>query len=399
MRKFFTLMFLAVSALTVSARQLYLCGDAPVGNGWNPTDAGQVPMTLAADGVTNTASFDVSGSAWFCVSIGGGANWDDFNANYRYSCSSFSAQSGTYQFEKLGDHAVSLTSGHYEISINSETMVMTLTVTPVAPPTTNSYHVVGGPFALQWVPALAEQKMEEVSTNVYQLVMENVSIAEVPATLWWRILVNSETYGWSNQYGANGYNKQTSGDDDNIVTQFEEEGIYTFTFTLDLSNGEASVPTLSYVKTGDIKYNYIFVDDQTGWNPLKLYAWGDAGEIFGTWGTTTVTGTEPTDVDGTTYYKIAYGPKEGAEANLIFFNGDGDTGDGDPTRSYITITADQDYYLRVTSGNVEVVTFPASILFEREFVKEQRSTVCLPFSLSEEDMGSADFSGWKGRSS
>ena len=171
MKKIFTLMMAALAAMTISAQQLYLCGDAPVGNGWGPTAANQVPMTLASDGYTNTASFDVTGQPWFCVSKGGGSSWDDFNANYRYSCSSFNGtQSGTYQFEMLGDNAVSLTAGHYDISIDARSMVMTLTYTPAAAPTTDTYSVVGDvALGVAWEPSSTDLVMTKKSETLYEL--------------------------------------------------------------------------------------------------------------------------------------------------------------------------------------------------------------------------------------
>jgi len=354
MKKIFTLMMVALAAMTVSAQQLYLCGDAPVGNGWGPTAANQVPMTLASDGYTNTASFDVTGQPWFCVSKGGGSSWDDFNANYRYSCSSFNGtQSGTYQFEMLGDNAVSLTAGHYDISIDARSMVMTLTYTPAAAPTTDTYSVVGDvALGVKWEPSSTDLVMTKKSETLYELVRENCTL-EANKPYYWRVLVNATTYGWgAHRYGASGYDAGEG--DDNVVSTFGESGVYNLTFTLDLSAGAASIPTVTAVKAGEAAKNILYVSDETGWTTLKVYAWGDGGEIFGGWGSTTVTGSETTVVNGVTYNKLPFLSKDATE-HLIFFNGDDDQGDADPTRALVDIPANVDTYVKVTSGHAEVV--------------------------------------------
>lgn len=355
MKKIFTLMMVALAAMTVSAQQLYLCGDAPVGNGWGPTADNQVPMTLASDGYTNTASFDVTGQPWFCVSKGGGSSWDDFNANYRYSCSSFNGtQSGTYQFEMLGDNAVSLTAGHYDISIDARSMVMTLTYTPAAAPTTDTYSVVGDvALGVAWEPSSTDLVMTKKSETLYELVRENCTL-EANKPYYWRVLVNATTYGWgAHRYGASGYDAGEG--DDNVVSTFGESGVYNLTFTLDLSAGAASIPTVTAVKAGEVTYNYLYVSDETGWTTLKVYSWNNSGnEIFGSWGSTTVTGNATEVINGVTYVKVPFLPSADTTANLIFFSGD-DTGEGDPTRAQITVTADKDVYVKVTSGHAEVV--------------------------------------------
>lgn len=359
MKKIFTLMMVALAAMTVSAKQLYFVGNAPVGTaagdaGWGFDADHQLPLTLASDGVTNTASLDVTGQVWFAISDGPGTSWDDFNANHRYSCSSFdNKQSGDYQFSKLGDNAVSLTTGHYEISINSETMIMTLTYTAPAAPSEDTYTVVGdGALGVEWNPASTSNVMTKKADKLFELVKENCTL-QSGTNYYWRVLVNGALNGWENQYGASGYNKQVSGNDDNVISQFED-GVYTLTFTLDLSNGDASIPTVTAVKAGEAAKNILYVSDETGWTTLKVYAWGDGGEIFGGWGSTTVTGSETTVVNGVTYNKLSFLSNDATE-HLIFFNGDDDQGDADPTRALVDIPANVDTYVKVTSGLAEVV--------------------------------------------
>ena len=84
----------------------------------------------------------------------------------------------------------------------------------------------------------------------------------------------------------------------------------------------------------------IYVDDQTGWSSLYLYAWGEK-EYFGGWPGAAPSGTET--IDGVTY-KYWDHTGEGEDENLIFNNGNGtQLGDfniklyGD---IYLTITPD-----------------------------------------------------------
>mgnify|MGYP002624516178 CR=1 FL=1 len=362
MKKFTTFLLLALMTVTASAagKQLYFVGNAPVGvtagdAGWGFDADHQLPLTLAADGVTNTASVDVTGQAWFAISDGGGTSWDDFNTNHRYSCNSFNnKQSGNYQLEKLGNHAISLVAGHYDISINSETMVMTIVFTPAAPPTETTYSVVGDPaLGLVWDFNADNIVMTKKSDQVYELVKEDITLQAGKDYLW-RILVNGKATGWENQYGAHGHNQQGGANgDDNIVSNFDEDGVYTITFTLDLSNGEASVPTVKAVKKGEVAKNYLYVSDETGWVSLKVYAWGTA-EIFGNWGSTSVTDAETTVINGVTYHKLSFFSNDGEE-HLIFFNGIDDAGDEDPTRALVDIYGNKDTYVKVVSGKAEVV--------------------------------------------
>ena len=88
----------------------------------------------------------------------------------------------------------------------------------------------------------------------------------------------------------------------------------------------------------------IYVDDQTGWEAITLYSWGD-GEAFGGWpGGTYATET----VDGKEY-KVFTVPAAnfGGSCNLIFNNNGGGT-----QLSDYNVRADRDYFLTVTAEGV-----------------------------------------------
>ncbi|MBD5296181.1 MAG: starch-binding protein [Bacteroides sp.] len=89
----------------------------------------------------------------------------------------------------------------------------------------------------------------------------------------------------------------------------------------------------------------IYVVDNTGWDELTLYAWGDA-EAFGGW-----PGIKPTgkvEKDGVVYSYFDTGAtNEGLNLNLIFNN----NGGGKQLNDY-NVTLNQDFYLELTSDGV-----------------------------------------------
>ena len=75
MKKIFTLIATLAVAASVNAQQLYINGDAPVGNGWDIS--GLKPMTLAGDGYTNTIEVELTSGKYFAVCTKAEASsWD-----------------------------------------------------------------------------------------------------------------------------------------------------------------------------------------------------------------------------------------------------------------------------------------------------------------------------------
>ncbi len=90
---------------------------------------------------------------------------------------------------------------------------------------------------------------------------------------------------------------------------------------------------------------YIYVDDQTGWDALGLYAWGDS-ELFGSWPGEASVGEVSID-DSKTIYKVFMLNTEGGNYNLIFNNWN----NGKQLPDY-NITANRDYYFRIDENGV-----------------------------------------------
>ena len=87
--------------------------------------------------------------------------------------------------------------------------------------------------------------------------------------------------------------------------------------------------------------HYIYVDDQTGWDAITLYAWGDK-EFFGGWPGAQPTGTKTIDGVNYTYWEFT---SAGETEHLIFNN----NGGGSQTPDY-DVVLDRDYYLTVTAS-------------------------------------------------
>ena len=89
----------------------------------------------------------------------------------------------------------------------------------------------------------------------------------------------------------------------------------------------------------------VYVDDQTGWDAITMYSWGDINDVVGGWPgaactTETVNGKE---------YKVFEIPANGfgTSCNLIFNN----NGGGSQLADY-NVKADRDLYLTVTAEGV-----------------------------------------------
>lgn len=90
----------------------------------------------------------------------------------------------------------------------------------------------------------------------------------------------------------------------------------------------------------------VFVDNQSGWDALYLYQWGDVNDLNGSWPGATPTGTQV--VNGVTYTYFDMGAaNNGLKQNLIFNNGNG------TQLADFSYTIDHDVYLKITESGVE----------------------------------------------
>ncbi len=99
----------------------------------------------------------------------------------------------------------------------------------------------------------------------------------------------------------------------------------------------------------------VYVDNQTGWDAITLYMWGDVNNLNGDWPGMAPTGT--VKLNGTTWTFFDMGAdNSGLSENLIFNNAGGGTQLPD-----FAFTIDRDIYLRVTESGVEEVEVEPSV--------------------------------------
>ena len=100
---------------------------------------------------------------------------------------------------------------------------------------------------------------------------------------------------------------------------------------------------------GEIEHDgyAVFVDDQTGWDKLYLYQWGEVNDLGGSWPGAEPTGTQV--INGVTYKYFDMGEANaGLGQNLIFNNGDG------TQLADFGYTIDHDVYLEVGKAVKEI---------------------------------------------
>ena len=99
----------------------------------------------------------------------------------------------------------------------------------------------------------------------------------------------------------------------------------------------------------------VYVDDQTGWDVLTLYMWGDINNLNGDWPGMQVTGTW--NHDGITWKYFDFGEENtGLNENLIFNNGSA----GAQLKDF-NFTIDRNIYLRITADGVEEISPEPSV--------------------------------------
>ena len=119
---------------------------------------------------------------------------------------------------------------------------------------------------------------------------------------------------------------------------------------------------------------YIYVDDQTGWDALGLYAWGDS-ELFGAWPGEASVG-EVEINDSKTLYKVFLLDTEGGNYNLIFNNWN----NGKQLDDY-NIIASRDYYFRIDESGVtelDVVSVVENVADSKTPIVMKGNTVSFP---------------------
>ena len=96
----------------------------------------------------------------------------------------------------------------------------------------------------------------------------------------------------------------------------------------------------------------VYIDDQTGWDAISLYMWGDVNNLNGDWPGMQVSGTW--DYQGVTWKYFEMGEANTGLAEHLIFN---NNGQGTQLNDF-DFTIDRNVFLRVTPDGVEELDIP-----------------------------------------
>lgn len=193
-----------------------------------------------------------------------------------------------------------------------------------------------------------------------------------------------EAFTWTNPKGSGqtgfaevpGFTQHVEGD---LVYNFAAGTDLFLCWSISTSAGTncASAPCLAIdnvnlefvEKAAPEAAHYIYANDQTGWDALALYSWGNDIEIFGKWPGAFPIATEV--IEGVSYKVFAFDVTETGVYNLIFNNNN----QSKQTPDY-QVTEPRNYYLTVTEQNVfeptsSIMSTPCSATTTKQIVNGQ----------------------------
>lgn len=275
-------MLIALVGLNANAA-IYLVGNAPLGEGWDPSKG--IEMTDNNDG-TYSFTTTINGTVWFCFADGLGSNngdWDNFNQNFRFGPQKNGANeiinvgtwtatqkqgngNGSYQFEGTG--------GEYVVTFDLTNMQFKIEGY-VAPIVYDVYSVAGTPasiFGAEWSETNTETEMTLVN-GLYTWTKEGVELAN-GTNIQFKVVGNHD---WGHAWPGSNYSYDIT-----------ESGTYDLAFTFDAEAQEVGF-TATKVADGPAVDDYYIVAGTenlfgSNWNEkdsLNLMTEGENG-IF-TW--------------------------------------------------------------------------------------------------------------------
>lgn len=138
----------------------------------------------------------------------------------------------------------------------------------------------------------------------------------------------------------------------------------------------------------------VYVDNQTGWDALTLYMWGDVNDLNGGWPGMQPSGQWEKDGVKWTYFDMGE-ENTGLNENLIFNN----NGGGSQLPDF-NLTLDHDVYLRITADAVEEIELEPSVKHDGYalFVLNESSQTELALYAWGDGLSDANdlFGGWPG---
>ena len=138
----------------------------------------------------------------------------------------------------------------------------------------------------------------------------------------------------------------------------------------------------------------VYVDNQTGWDALTLYMWGDVNDLNGGWPGMQPSGQWEKDGVKWTYFDLGE-DNMGLNENLIFNN----NGGGSQLPDF-NLTLDHDVYLRLTADAVEEIELEPSVKHDGYalFILNESSQTDLALYAWGDGLSDANdlFGGWPG---
>ena len=282
MKKIFTLSAMMVMLAFSSQAAYYLVGEAPFGNGWDPSNG--LEMTLGSDGLYSVKG-TVNGTIYFVLAdnLSAPGDWTTFNNEYRIGPLGANEEvtvgswittqkaagngSGSYKFTGTGSE-YTITYNPYISKFKIEGDVVPITI--------DTYTVAGTPesvFGTLWDPNNENNNMVKQDDGTFKLNKYGCQLSG--DELQFKIVGNHDWgFAWP---------------DNDFVFSVDEPGTYDVTFTFNPETKEVGVTaemTGSFdPRTGEL-YVLGDVDEAAGWNPsegLKMDT--EDGNIF----TTTIT--------------------------------------------------------------------------------------------------------------
>lgn len=296
---------MAMFALTSQAAY-YLVGEAPFGNGWDPSNG--LEMTLNSDGLYSVKG-TVNGTIYFVLAdnLAAAGDWTTFNNEYRIGPLGANEEvtvgswittqkaagngNGSYKFTGTGSEYV-ITYNPYISKFKIEGYV--------APIVIDTYTVAGTPasvFGTEWDPSNETNNMLKLDDGTYTLTKYGCQLAG--DELKFKVVGNHDWgFAWP---------------DDNYVVTVDESGFYDVTINFNPETKEITVETVQAgtfdPTTGEL-YVLGDVNDNGGWDPSKGFKMDtEDGNIFTAQITTT--GNNIDENDGVNYSYFQFTTKLG----------------------------------------------------------------------------------------
>ena len=299
MKKIFTLFAsMAMFALTSQAAY-YLVGEAPFGNGWDPSNG--LEMTLNSDGLYSVKG-TVNGTIYFVLAdnLAAAGDWTTFNNEYRIGPLGANEEvtvgswittqkaagngNGSYKFTGTGSEYV-ITYNPYISKFKIEGYV--------APIVIDTYTVAGTPasvFGTDWDPSNETNNMLKLDDGTYTLTKYGCQLAG--DELKFKVVGNHDWgFAWP---------------DENYVVTVDESGFYDVTINFNPETKEITVETVQAgtfdPTTGEL-YVLGDVNDNGGWDPSKGFKMEtEDGNIFTAQITTTGNNIDENDGERGTWH-------------------------------------------------------------------------------------------------